>query len=166
MRSLWRRAALPVGLGLRGAAVYGDEVAIVDADSLRVFSFPRDLIVRNGTSALFPQIGQLDLPTWKIFADYRYVPPRGWCELASLPAPCSGFIFPQLQRGHCEPSLRRMGPAEAAQRILEQSFNMAQWGKRGIDLVGQLVERCPTWELVFADAGRAADYVLASEIER
>jgi|GEM_PF-1107958 len=160
------KTSLTVGLGLRGGAVYGDEVAIFDADSLRVFSFPRDLIVRNGTRDLFPQIEQLELPAWKVFADYRHVPPQAWCPLAGSPVPCSGFVFPQLRHDGCEPSLRRLGPAEAAQRILEQSFNMDQWGKRGIDLVGQLAEQYPAWELVFADAERAADYVLASEIER
>ncbi len=159
------KTSLTIGLALRGAAIYSDEVALFDTNSGRVLAFPRDLIVRQATVALFPQIGELELPPWKIFSDQRHVSPQGWCGAAGSPILCASFVYPQLDIGGGEPRLRRLGPAEAARRILEQSFNVTQWGRGAIDFVATLAEQYPAWELVFADAGRAADYVLDSEIE-
>lgn len=158
------KTSLVIALGLRGAAVYGDEVALFDRESRNVLAFPRDLIARNGTVALFPQLDELTLPPWKIFSEHRHVPPRGWCEVAGLPVPCCGFVFPQLDMAGGGSRLRRLGPAEAAQRMLEQSFNISQWGARAIDFVGELTESLPAWELVFSDARWAADYMVESDL--
>jgi hypothetical protein len=159
------KTSLAIGLGLRGGAIYGDEVALFESDSERVVAFPRDLIARNATVALFPELGELALPAWKVFSEHRHVPARGWCGTAGLPVPCAGFVFPRLDFASREPRLRRLGPAEAAQRVLEQSFNISAWGAKAIDFAGKLAESLPAWELVFANARRAADCVLDSEIE-
>jgi hypothetical protein len=64
------------------------------------------------------------------------------------------------------PKLRSLGQAEAASRLLEQSFTLWDWGEAGIELVGRLVEACPARELVFADAREAVAHLLASEVQR
>lgn len=159
------KTSLAIGLGLRGAAIYGDEVALFEFDSERVVAFPRDLIARNATVALFPHLSELALPSWKVFPEHRHVPPRGWCGTAGPPVPCAGFVFPRLDFASNGPILRRLGPAETAQRVLEQSFNISEWGAKAIDFAGKLAESLPAWELVFADARSAANCVLDSEIE-
>ncbi len=157
------KTSLCVALGLRGAVVYSDEVAAFDMNTLRIDPFPRDLIVHAGTQSLFPELASLDVPPWKCFADRKHLPPRGWCAQAEGPVPCRALLFPRLQAGG--PSvLRRLGQAEAAQRVLEQSFSVAQWEQRAIDAVAALVEHHPAWELVFADARGAADILWDSEI--
>ncbi len=157
------KTSLCVALGLRGAAVYSDEVAAFDMDALRVEPFPRDLIVHAGTQSLFPELASISVPPWKSFADRKHLPPRGWCASAEGAVPCRARLFTRLP-GSGPSALRPLGQAEAAQRILEQSFNVAQWEQRAIDAVAALVENHPAWELVFADARGAADHLLASEI--
>ncbi len=158
------KTSLAVGLGLRGAEVYGDEIAPFAVDSLRVHAFARDLVVHAGTLRLFPQMeAKLNLPVWKITDEYRFVPPQHWCAEAGPPVPCAALLFPVLCTG-AEPQLRRLGQAEVAERLLEQSFNSVGWFKRGLDVVGQIVERHPAWELVFGDASQAAAHVLNLEV--
>ena len=52
----------------------------------------------------------------------------------------------------------------AAERLLEQCFNLESWEEEGPDLVGKLVERSRTFEVVFGDVG-AAVIVMLSEIK-
>ena len=154
------KTSLVLGLAAVGGAVFTDEVALVDAQGLRVTPFPRDLIVHCGTRRLFPELlGKVDSPPWKIFAGYRYL---STCELG-LAAPVGAavverLLFPALHPG-AEPICRLLGQAEAARRLLDQAFNLSGRGDLGIELVGRLVETCPAVELNFGDARRAAAWI-------
>lgn len=158
------KTSLIIALGLRGAAIFTDEVALVEPDSLRVAPFRRDLMVRSGTWDLFPELAALvRLPPFKCTAGTRCISPRflGSQNLASRPA-LALLVFPRLvAQGRA--TIQPVGQAEAARRLLEQSFNLEQLGMAGVELVARLVEHCPAREVIFADAREAGARLLASE---
>lgn len=157
------KTSLLIGLATLGAVAYTDEIALFAAEDLRVYPFPRDLIVHRGTQQLFPAT-VTDLPAWKIFREYRFLSPivfggNGAC----VPVPCSRLIFP-VRKSAMAPQLHPLGQAEAANRLVQQSFSLWDWGETAVEMVGRLVESCPASELVFADAHEAAALLLDSEV--
>ncbi len=157
------KTSLVIGFARLGARPLTDEIALIDPATLCVHAFPRDFIVHQGTQSEFPEAGASSLPFAR-FEGYSFVPPG---DLSTLPTPApteaATLLFPDFQRG-CEPRCSPLGEAAAAERILEQSFNLELWEQEGPDLIGALVERCQSFEIVFGDAVEAARLVL-SKIE-
>ena len=157
------KTSLVVGLALAGADFYSDEVALFDPERFDVHPFRRDLIVHRGTQKLFPEL-ETNLPAWKVFSDYCYVPPRAvGASAAGGGAPCGALVFPVRKPGAAA-RWSVLGQTEAAGRLLEQSFNLWDRGEDAIEVIGRLVETCPARELVFGDAREAAALLLASEV--
>ena len=157
------KTSLAIGLATAGAKIYTDEIALFATDDLRVHPFPRDLIVHRGTQKLFPAT-TTDLPPWKVCPEYRFLPPSVFGgHSACAPVPCGELIFPVRKPGAVA-QWCALGQTEAAERLLEQSFSLWDWGEAGVELVGRLVETHPARELVFADAREAVALLLASEV--
>ena len=157
------KTSLLIGLATSGALAYTDEIALVAPEDLSLHPFPRDLIVHRGTQQLFPETAK-DLPPWKDFRSYRFLSPLVYGGGSKQPpVPCRALIFPARQPGAAA-QLRPLGQAEAASRLLQQSFSLWDWGDAAIDLLGRLLESCPASELVFADAREAATLLLDSEV--
>ena len=152
------KTSLVIGFSRLGAQPLTDEIALIDPSTLRVHPFPRDFIVHQGTRSEFPEAGASSLPFAR-FDGYSFVPPG---DLSPLPAPvpteAGTLLFPDFQPGY-EPRCSPLGEAAAAERVLEQSFNLGSWEEEGPDLIGALVERCPAFEIVFGNAVDAARLV-------
>ena len=160
------KTSLVLSLAARGAAIFTDEVALIEP-GLEVVAFRRDLIVHQESQALFPTLMEIaGSPPFKDFGEYRYVSPLGaGPREVQEPAPVAQLAFPVLRPG-APVALRPLGQAEAARRILEQTFNLAQWGVRGTELIGRLVETCPAVEIAFGDAREAAARLMDSEVQQ
>lgn len=158
------KTSLVLGLAAAGAAVLSDEVALIDAQTLSVFPFPRDLIVHRTTQQLFSErMSRLDSPPWKTFPAYRYL------SLAELdlsmptePVSIARLIFPVLKPGAAF-AHRSLGAAETARRLLEQAFNLGRWEEEGIELIGRLAEEVPAVEVCFDDARTAAEWLVGAD---
>lgn len=157
------KTSLVVGLADRGAAVLTDEIGLLQVAPRRpggaavdLVAFPRDLIVHARTQTLFPHSAYADQPGFKRFADRCYVPP---CQLTSAPprarAPLRLLLFPAFAPGRGL-AAARLGPAEAARRLLRNAYNLESLGEAGPELVAQVAESCPAWSLRYADAARAS----------
>jgi len=158
------KTSLVLGLAAAGAAVLSDEVALIEAQTLSVFPFPRDLIVHRTTQQLFAErISRLNSPPWKIFPAYRYLS-RAELDLSMPAAPVSvtRLIFPVLKPGTAF-AHRTLGAAETARRLLEQAFNLGCWEEEGIDLIGRLAENLPAVEVCFDDARTAAEWLVRAD---
>ena len=160
------KTTLVVALARLGARIFTDEVALLDPTRLELTPFRRDLILHAETQALFPDLAGTAAPEFKRFADYRYVSPK---EIdpeeidpeSSIPepSPLGSMLFPRLEPGSavsCSP----VGPAEAARRLLAQSFNLGDFEEECTDVVGRVVENCAAVEWVFGDAREAAAQIL------
>jgi hypothetical protein len=148
------KTSLALALALRGWALFGDEIALIDAPSLKAWACRRDLILRPGTRALLrPEMGQV--PDFKWADGDCYFSPRLVGPAPEEPAELAGLVFPALRRG-AGAGREPLGRAEAARRLLEQAMNLGDWGAKGVELVGRLVEGCPAMELVFGDAREGA----------
>ena len=157
------KTSLLIGWAASGALAYTDEIALIAEGDLQVLPFPRDLIVHQGTQRLFPE-WVADLPTWKDFDAYRFVSPIVFGGHSSqAPVPCRALLFPVRKSG-AGAVLHPLGQAEAASRLLQQSFSLWDWGEAAVEMVGRLVESCPANEIVFADAREAAALLLDSEV--
>ncbi|MBI2505885.1 MAG: hypothetical protein HYW07_21940 [Candidatus Latescibacteria bacterium] len=151
------KTSLVLALALRGWSLLGDEIALIEAPSLRVWACHRDLILRPGTRALLlPEMAQV--PDFKWVEGDCYFSPRLAGPPPEGPAELAGLVFPALRPG-ARVEWARLGWAEAARRLLEQAMNLGDWAAEGMELVGRLVERCPAVELVFGDAREAAEII-------
>ena len=155
------KTSLTLALALRDWALLGDEIALVEAASLRVWACRRDLILRPGTRALLlPELAQI--PDFKWAEGNCYLSPRLVSPVPEEPAELVGLVFPVLRLG-AGVQWKPLGRAEAARRLLEQAMNLGDWAAAGMELVGRLAESCPALELVFGDAREAAEAL--SEIQ-
>ena len=155
------KTSLVLALAARQAAIYTDEVSLIEPRRLAVVPFPRDLIVHRESEHLLPaQAGRVDPADLKCFDGYRYVAPSSlFPQTAEGPARIVRLTFPRLCPG-AGVSVRPLGQAEAARRVLEQTYNLDHWGAGGADLTARLVEQCPASEVAFGDAELAAARIL------
>jgi hypothetical protein len=160
------KTSLVLAFAVRGAAIFTDEVALIDPDGLQVVPFRRDLIVHQGSQHLLPEAVKTANPAhFKNFGKYRYVSPLDIdCRELRDKTAVAQLVFPVLCPGS-ETILQPLGQAEAAKLIILQSFNLERWGARGTDLTGQLVETCPAVKVTFADARQAAARLIDLEIQ-
>ncbi|HIC69613.1 MAG TPA: hypothetical protein EYO90_08820 [Candidatus Latescibacteria bacterium] len=160
------KTTLVVALARLGARIFTDEVALLDPVRLELTPFRRDLILHTETQALFPDLSRgPEAPEFKRFAEYRYVSPKE-IDTQNSPEPSAlgSMLFPRLQPGSavsCSP----VGPAEAARRLLANSFNLGAFEEECADVVGRVVENCAAAEWVFGDAREAAARILSSVVE-
>ena len=151
------KTSLTLALALRGWSLLGDEIALVDALSLKIWTCRRDLILRPGTRALLVS-EMAQVPAFKWAEGNCYFSPRLAGPRPEEGAELVGLVFPVLRLG-AGVEWRSLGRAEAARRLLEQAMNLGDWAAVGVELVGRLVERCPAVELVFGDAREAAESI-------
>ena len=155
------KTTLVVALARLGARIFTDEVALLDPGRLELVPFRRDLILHSETQALFPDLaGGAEGPEFKRFAEYRYVSPQEISAEGGLePAVLGSMLFPRLRPGSAV-SHSPVGPAEAARRLLANSFNLCDFEEECTELVGRVVECCAAAEWVFGDAREAAAQIL------
>ena len=159
------KTSLVLALAMRGAAIFTDEVALLETEGLQVIPFRRDLIVHQGSQYLLPESVKTALPLpFKNFSDYRYISPDAIAPRAPrAKTTVAQLVFPVLCPGS-EVIMQPVGQSEAAKLIILQSLNLDRWGAQGIDLTGQLVETCPALKITFADARQAAIRLMDLEI--
>jgi hypothetical protein len=155
------KTTLVVALARLGARIFTDEVALLDPGRLKLVPFRRDLILHTEAQALFPDLARgAYTPEFKRFAEYSYVSPSvidGENDLE--PSVLGLMLFPRLKPGSAV-SCKPIGPAEAARRLLANSFNLGDFEERCTDIVGRVVENCEAVEWVFGDAREAASRIL------
>jgi hypothetical protein len=154
------KTSLALALYAAGATVWTDEVALLDPHTLVAVPFPRDLVVRRGTTRAL--VGALPAPAapWQCTAEHSYLSPADLRSRPRAQAPVVRLVFPRLAPGRC-PRSRRLGPAEAARRLLDQALNGQHWHGAHITALARLVARCPATEVTFSDCRTAARALLA-----
>ena len=163
------KTSLVVGLMDQGATVLTDEIGLLQpataappgCSSIELLAFPRDLIVHARTQSLFPSSAYGDEPCFKRFPDRCYVNPG---LLAATPlrprAPLRRLLFTSFRPGHGL-AAARLGPAEAARRLMRHTYNLEALGEACAEQVARVVESCPAWSIRFGDAAEASPAIAA-----
>ena len=150
------KTTLALGCAEAGAALFSDEIALVEASPLKVHAFPRDLIVHDESQDLFSELMRAaDPESFKTQLKRRYVAPNRLCRTGTQMANIALILFPELEVGSAV-EFRREGEAKAAELLLDQALNLPTWAARGVELTARLVESCPAVRMTFGDARRAA----------
>lgn len=151
------KSTLAAQLGERGWRLMGDEFALLDLVTGRIFPFPRLVSLKNGAidviagEALPERMGPLLAGTAK--GDIRHLVPRADAvarmEEGATPAL---LLFPRF--GHAE-DVRSVGQGEVFMRLTQASTNYVALGEPGFDALTRFVREVPARAIDFP-SGEAA----------
>lgn len=135
------KSTLAAVLAARSWDYLCDEFALIDADSLRVHSFPKALCIKAGSFKLIERLG---LPLWrrrpyvKVFkGEVGYVSPRAVnAQEGSFPVRL--IVFPRYTGGG-RAMAYRVSPSEAAFTLAANTFNRSVFGDRIVALLDRVV---------------------------
>lgn len=123
-----------------------DEAVAVDVDSGRVRPFPKALSVDQGSWPLFPELAPRLAPEQRLFAEDQWHLPASRFA-AAIADPTVAVPRVLLSPSHCpgvESRIAPLRPAEALLLLLENSFNLQDWGQAGLTAAARMVQGCST----------------------
>lgn len=151
------KSTLAAQLGERGWRLMGDEFALLDLVTGRIFPFPRLVSLKNGAIDVIAgeappeRMGPLLAGTAK--GDIRHLVPRADAvariEEGATPAL---LLFPRF--GHAE-DVRPVGQGEVFMRLTQASTNYVALGEPGFDALTRFVREVPARAIDFP-SGEAA----------
>ncbi|MBL7074900.1 hypothetical protein ISS37_06645 [candidate division KSB1 bacterium] len=157
------KTSLVLALLKRGYNVLSDEVVLIDPDSLLLFPYPRNFVVRASRSG--DCIGNLDFSYSEPDEEYRpqkifYLNPRA---IKEYPFPAKGLklnyvVFPQYDRTR-ETGLEPIGQAGIITGLIEHSFNFDQFRGGWFDILPNLARGCRGYKLSYRDADEAVGII-------
>jgi HprK-related kinase A len=155
------KSTLAAMLGERGWRLMGDEFALLDPDSGRVFAFPRLVSLKNQAIGVMEAVapaerfGPLlkDTPKGAI----RHLVPREDAVAAmGVGAAPALLLYPRF--GHAADE-RAVGPGESFMRLTQASTNYVALGERGFDALSNFVRQVPARAIDFPDGETAVAMV-------
>lgn len=140
------------GLLHGGLAYLSDELAPVEPASLQVHAYPHALCMKREPPPGFPLPAQgverlgrtLHVPVARL--------PGG---LGPARSRVEAIVFVRHDRSLAEPSLRRLGPAEAGARLYTATLNALAHPAEGLDVVLGIASRVRCHELLTGDLARS-----------
>jgi hypothetical protein len=139
------KTTLTVGLAMNGFQCLSDDIVLIDADSLKLNPFSRNVFITEEKKAVFDRYGY-NLPLRK--SDWADM--GGWDFIFSPPAMrefnVDFIIFPKYNPSQ-KTELNRISKGKAIFEIVKESFNIHKFRDRGIDIVHRLVENAECYQL-------------------
>ena len=150
------KTTLTLGLMLRGFTPFGDDVILLEPDSLAARPVRRAFHIEAGTRAI---LEALSVPTtWRLDdAPAGYFRPPGW---ATTPAPARYVLFPELAPGSV-PCLTRLSPVEAAPLLLARAGSLERASRQTLATVARLTAEATCYRLVAGDLTETVSLVSA-----
>jgi hypothetical protein len=156
------KTTLVAGLVAAGLSYLSDEVAAIDPATKLVHSFPKALTLKEGSRVLLPH---LEPPTsgsgagarsgqWQV--DPRSIRAGCVARLAAIHL----VVFPRFEAGG-PPRLTRLSPTEALLTMAQNAFNLRVHAKPGLEILRNIAETVPCYQLVMGDLTDACAYVTA-----
>jgi hypothetical protein len=160
------KTSLALSLLLQGWKCLSDEVILIDPEDCMISPLPRSFHVDMRVLELFPEL--LSGRTEKVFADNsgkRLVDPSvirsDWIAQPSLP---HWIVFPSYSATNHN-NLIPIGETEALSLLLGQAINLSGHGKKGLEILIQLIRLCQCYRLNTGDL-HYASFVLSNLMER
>lgn len=150
------KTTLTLGLMLRGFTPFGDDVILLEPDSLAARPVRRAFHIEPGTRAILAALATP--PTWRLdVAPAGYFWPPAW---ADTPRPARHVLFPELVPG-ARPCLTRLSPVEAAPLLLTQSGSLEHAPRQTLATVARLTAQAACHRLVAGDLTETVSLIAA-----
>lgn len=154
------KSTLSAELTLQGWRLLSDELAIVDS-AIRLIPIPRPISLKNESIPLIQgrhrdaRFGPLAEATHKGTIGHMVAPATCVTLNDHLSIP-KLIIFPKWSADSVL-SCDRVGPGEAALRLIDQSFNYSILGATGFERLVALVRSAQAWELNYSSLDEARE---------
>lgn len=140
------KTTLTLGLMLRGFVPFGDDIALIDPETLELQTLRRAFHVAEDTSRLLEPLAGGEV-RWDTDGPADYLSPPQWAERA---APVRWLLFVDYRPGH-SPQLVPLSPAESATAILTQTLSLTSAPRLALATCGRLTERVACYRFITGD---------------
>lgn len=145
------KTTLAIALVLRGWRYLSDDIAAVCPEPLVAVPFPRHFSIRKDVRDLLAALsGGERRGSWvrplKPSLDRFFSPDKLWKGSLGEPARVTHVIFPHHRPG-VWPKFVPIGRAAALRRLASHSWGIRQFGRRGVEILADLVEGAECGEL-------------------
>jgi HprK-related kinase A len=153
------KSTLTAGLVHRGWRLLSDELTLIDFASCRVVPLPRPVSLKNASIDLIrafsasAAIGPVVHDTVKGSVAHMRAPTESVRRAEQLAAP-RWIVFPRYAPGRA-PEIVAMPKERGFMGMAEQSFNYTVHGRRGFELLAQVIDRCSCHALQYGDLDEA-----------
>jgi len=155
------KSSLTLALLQSGYKYFSDEIAVVNAESGELHSFPKPVSIKN--TSVFPHLAERENlwfgPESDVQDSVWYVHPENLgAHVADEPAPIRYVIFPsRCSQGDAQ--LLPLTPGEALRELVANSINLPKLGSKGIHMIADLVNEAQCFALKSADLAASVSLV-------
>ncbi len=152
------KTTLTVALTMNGFKCLSDDIVLIDADSLKLNPFSRNIFITEEKKSVFDRYG-IGLPLrkseWMEYGGWDFIPPHPQGE--------RGFnvdfiIFPKYNPAQ-KTELKRISKGKAIFEIIKESFNIHKFRDRGVDIVHRLVKNAECYQLAVNNLNEAVEII-------
>lgn len=150
------KTTLSVALTMNGFKCLSDDVVLIDADSLKLNPFSRNIFITEEKKAVFDRYG-IGLPLRKS----EWMEYGGWDFIfhpEAIQTTVDFIIFPKYNPAQ-KTELRRISKGKAIFEIIKESFNIHKFRDRGVDIVHRLVKNAECFQLTVNDMNEAVEII-------
>jgi hypothetical protein len=155
------KSTLVAGLLRRGYRYVTDEALAIDTATGRLRPYPKALSLEEGSWPLFPEmIPDLSAAQQTYAGAQWHIPAAHLGAKTMAPDAVPRVVLSPRYRAGAPTAVKPLRPAEGLVLLVENSFNGAGWGQRGLSAAAALVRGCPViGELSIGNLEAACDLV-------
>ena len=150
------KTTLTVALAMNSFQCLSDDVVLIDADSLKLNPFSRNIFITEEKKGVFDGYG-INLPLRKS----EWMEYGGWDFIfhpEAIQTTVDFIIFPKYNPAQ-KTELKRISKGKAIFEILKESFNIHKFRDRGVDIVHRLVGNAECFQLTVNDLNEAVKII-------
>jgi hypothetical protein len=150
------KTTLVAGLVRAGMGYLTDEAAVLDLDGDVVHPYPKPLTIEQGS---WSPLSDLAPPASSRLPQQWLVNPNGIrADAVATPVPVGLVVSPRYEPG-APTTLTPLRKSETIALVVQNSFNFAPFGRRGLEALAEIAKRCDGHQLVSGDLASAVDAV-------
>jgi HprK-related kinase A len=153
------KSTLCAGLVSRGWRLLSDELTLIDPATGSIQPLPRPVSLKNAAIEVIRRfapravLGPTVRDTLKGSVAHLK-PPLESVRRAAEPAPPRWIVFPRYQAG-APARLKPLAKGRAFMQLADGAFNYDLHGRRGFEVLAQMVEACACYEFVYGELEEA-----------